>query len=103
MNAMGDDLFKDDLNGKRPPWKMTTMEGDHNEIQPQMKTTSNEDDLNGRRTQWNTTSRMPYRRQMTSACLASQFHTELGTAQPQLVLSFYWKFCELSELFLTQS
>ena len=25
---------------------------------------------------------------MTSACLASQFHTELGTAQPQLVLFF---------------
>ena len=38
-----------------------------------------EDDINGRRHEG------AYEKQMTSACLASQFSTELGPAQPQLV------------------
>ena len=61
------------------------MEDDQNGREPQLKTTSMEDELNGRQSQWKTTSRKPYRKQMTSACLASQFRTELGPAQPQLV------------------
>ena len=44
-----------------------------------------EDNLNGRQSQWKTTSRKRYRKQMTSACLASKSCTELGPAQPQLV------------------
>ena len=82
-------LMEDDLNGRQPQWKTTTMEDDHNERRPQMKTASIEDELNGRRSQWKTTSRKPYRKQMTSACLASQFRTELGPYQPQLVLLFF--------------
>ena len=89
-------LMEDDLNGRQPQWKMTIMEDDHNGRQPQLKTnsmeddlngrqTSMEDDLNGRRPQWKTTSRKSYRKQMTSACLASKSCTELGPAQPQLV------------------
>ena len=46
-------------------------------------------ELNGGRSQWKTTSRKPYRKQMTSACLASRSCTELGPAQPQLFLSFF--------------
>ena len=55
------------------------MEEDLNGGQPQWKTTSMEDNFEGRtsRPQWK-----PYRKQMT---LASQFCTELGPAQPQLV------------------
>ena len=48
-------------------------------------------DLNGRQPQWKTTSRKPYRNQMTLACLSSQFYTELGPAQPQLVISLFLK------------
>ena len=79
--------MEDDLNGRQPQWKTTTMEDDHNERRPQMKTTSIEDELNGRRSQWKTTSRKPYLKQTTLASLASQFCTELGPAQPQLVIS----------------
>ena len=67
--------MEDNLNGRRPQWKT-----------PQWKMTSMEDDLNGRQTQWRTTLRKPYRKQMTSACLASRSCTKLGPAQPQLVL-----------------
>ena len=52
-----------------------------------------EDDLKGRGSQGKNTSIeesrpqcKPYRKQMTLACLASQFCTELGPAQPQLVI-----------------
>ena len=83
-------LKEDDINGRQHQWKTTTMEDDHNERRPQMKTTSIEDELNGRRSQWKTTSRKPYRKQMTSACLASRSCTELGPAQPQLVSIFYY-------------
>ena len=51
-----------DLNGRHPQLKMTSME----------------DDLNGSQPKWK-----PYR--LTLACLASQFCTDLGPAQPQLV------------------
>ena len=42
-----------DLNGKQPQWKMTSMEDNHNERQPQsnttsMMTTTIQDDLDGR-------------------------------------------------------
>ena len=47
----------------------------------QGKNTSMEEYLDGSRPQWK-----PYRNQMTLACLASQFYTELGPAQPQLVI-----------------
>ena len=52
-----------------------------------MEMTSMEDNLNGRQSQWKMTSRNPYRKQMTPACLASKSCTELGPAQPQLVLT----------------
>ena len=62
------------INGRRFKWNTTSMEND----------------INGRQPQWKTTSRKPYRKQMTSACLVSQFQfrTDLGPAQPQLVLYF---------------
>ena len=44
--------MKDDLNGRRPQWKTTSMEDDHNGRRPQWKTTTMEDDHNGRRAQW---------------------------------------------------
>ena len=37
--------MEDDLNGRRPQWKTTSMEDDLNGRQPQYKTTSMEDDL----------------------------------------------------------
>ena len=43
--------MEDDLNGRQPQWKTTSIEDDHNGRQPQWKTTSMEDDLNGRRLQ----------------------------------------------------
>ena len=43
--------MEDDLNGRQPQWKTTSMEDDLNGRQPQWKTTSMEDDLNGRRHQ----------------------------------------------------
>ena len=45
-----------------------------------------EDYLDGSQPKWK-----PYRKQMTLACLASQFCTELGPAQPQLVSFFLGK------------
>ena len=83
--------MEDDLNGRQPHWKMTTMKDDHNGRRTQWKKTSMEDDLNGRQSQWKMTSRKPYRKQMTPACLASKSFTELGPAQPQLVFLFNQK------------
>ena len=95
--------MEEDPNGRRPQWKTTTMEDNQNWRWPQWKTTSMKEDLNGRQTkwkmtsmednlngrqsQWKTTSRKRYRKQMTSACLASKSCTELGPAQPQLLSS----------------
>ena len=45
---MEDDLNKRFTYGRRPPWKMTSMENDLNGRQPQWKMTLMEDDLNGR-------------------------------------------------------
>ena len=56
------------LNGRQAQWKMTSTEDDLNGRKPQWKTTAMEEDLNG-----------------SLPCLASQFCTELGPAQPQLV------------------
>ena len=81
--------MEDNLNGRQPQWKTTSMKDDLNGRQTQWKTTSMEDNLNGRQSQWKTTSRKPYRKQMTSACLASKSCTELGPAQPQLVFLFW--------------
>ena len=69
--------MEDDFNGIQPQWKMTSMEDDLNGRQPQGKNISIEEYLDVSRPQW-----MPYRKQMI---LASQFCTELGPAQPQLV------------------
>ena len=69
--------MEDNLNGRQPQWKMTSMEDDFNGRQPQGKNISIEEYLDVSRPQW-----MPYRKQMISA---SQFCTELGPAQPQLV------------------
>ena len=76
--------MKDNLNGRRPQWKMTSIEDELNGRQPQLKTLSMEDDFNGRQPQWKTTSmedglkgRQP-----------SQLCNELGPAQPQLVYTF---------------
>ena len=41
--------WQDDLNGRQPQWKMTSMEDDLNGRRLEWKTTSMEDDLNGRR------------------------------------------------------
>ena len=58
---------EEDLNGKQPQWKTTSMEDggpqlngtlmedDHNGRRPQWKTTSMEVNLYGRQTQWKTT------------------------------------------------
>ena len=51
-----------DVNGKR---KNTSMEDYPDGSRPQLK---------------------PYRKQMILACLADQFCTELGPAQPQLII-----------------
>ena len=45
--------MEDDLNGRQPHWKTTSME-------PKVKNTSIEEYLNGSQTQWK-----PYRKQMT--------------------------------------
>ena len=105
--------MEDNLNERRPEWKTKSMEDDHIGRQPQWKTTSMKDDLNGRQTQWKTNSmednlngrqsqwkmpsRKPYRKQMISACLPSKSCTELGPAQPQLVL---FHFCLFVSKFL---
>ena len=41
--------MEDDLNGREPQWKTTSIEDDQTGRQPQWKTTSMEDGLNGRR------------------------------------------------------
>ena len=56
------------------------MEDDIKGRGPQGKNTSMEEYLNGTQPQWK-----PYRKQMTLAYLASQFCNELGPAQPKLV------------------
>ena len=72
--------MEDNLNGGRPQWKMTSMEDDLNGRQPKGKNISIEEYLDVSRPQWMD------RKQML---LASQFCTELGPAQPQLVILFY--------------
>ena len=57
--------MEDDLKGRGSQGKNTSMDEYLEESQPQWK---------------------PYRKQMTLACLPSQFHTKLGPAQPQLVI-----------------
>ena len=52
--------MEDDINGRQPHWKRTSIEDDINRRQPLWKMT-------------------------TLACLTSQFCTELGPAQAQLV------------------
>ena len=93
---MEDDAIEEDLNGKLPQWKTTLMEDNLNGRQlqwmtandlkgrrPQGRNTSMEEYLNGSRPQWK-----PYRKQLTLACLASQFCTELAPAQPLAFLNF---------------
>ena len=53
------------------------MENNLNGRQTIWRTTSMEDDINGRQPQWKMT---------TLACPTSQFCSELGPAQPQLVI-----------------
>ena len=72
----------DNLNGRRPQWKTTSMEDDLNGKQPQLKTISIEENLNGKQSQW---------KMITLACLAGQFCSELGPAQPQLVSFIFTK------------
>ena len=81
--------MKDNLNGRQPKWKTTLMEDDLNGRQPQWKMTTMKDDNNGRQPQLKMNQGKPYRKQLTSACRASKSCTELGPAQPQLVLTFY--------------
>ena len=81
--------MEENLNGRQPQWKVTSMKDDLNRRQTQWKMTSMEDKLNGRQSQLKMTSWNPYRKQMTPACLASKSCTELGPAQPQLVLVYY--------------
>ena len=73
--------MEDNRNGRKPPWKTTSMENDLNGRQPQWKTISMED-----------------RKQMTSACLTSKPCTELGPAQPQLVFLILSIWCSQSKL-----
>ena len=80
--------MENDLNERQPKWKMTSKEFDINGRRPQWKTISMENNLYGEWPQWKLTLRKPYRKHMTLTCLASQFCTELGPAQPQLVFSF---------------
>ena len=87
--------MEDHLNRRQPQWKTTSMKDDLNGRQTQWNTTSIEDNLNGRQFQWKMTSRKPYRKQITSACLASKSYTELGPAQPQLVLAFSQRILKL--------
>ena len=73
--------------------RRTSIEDDPNGRQPQWKTTPMEDDLNGMKTQWRTTSMEEDLKEalqeaydISLSCLVSQLCTELGPAQPQLVL-----------------
>ena len=73
--------MEDNLNGKLPQWKMTSMEDDLKGRQPQRKKRLMEDDINGRQPQWKMT---------TLACLSIQFCSELGPAQPQLFIHIFY-------------
>ena len=66
------------------------MEEDINGRQYKGKNISIEEYLNGSQLQWKSD-----RKQMTLVCLASQFRTELGPAQPQLVLYLTTTFSRL--------
>ena len=84
---------EDDLTGRRPNRKTTLQEDDLKGRQLQWKTTAMKDNHNGRRPQWKTTSMEgntmeSYRKQMTSASLASRSFTELGPAQPSDQIAF---------------
>ena len=68
------------------------MENDLNVRQLWWKTTSMEDNVSGKQHQWKTNSmeyeinvRQPQSKMTTLVCLASQFCSEFGPAQPQLV------------------
>ena len=71
------------------------MEDDLKRRGSQGKNTYMEEYLDGSQPQWKS-----YRKQMKLACLASQFCTELGPAQPQLVTIFLWFLTNPSELSL---
>ena len=88
------------LNGRQPQWKTTSIEDDLNRRQTQWKTTSMEDNLNGRQPQWRTISmednlngRQPQWKMTTLACLTSQFCSELGPSQPQLIIYYCFPIC----------
>ena len=87
--------MEDNLNGRQPLWKTTSMEDNLmednlNGRQPQWNTTSMEEQISMEdNLQWKKTLKKPYRK-MTLACIASQFCTELGPAQPQLVYNIYY-------------
>ena len=70
--------MEEDLDGRRPQWKTTSMEDDLNGRRSKWKTPSMEDDLK-------VITPLPYLKQITLVSLASKFSTELGPAQPQLV------------------
>ena len=70
--------MEDKLNGRKTQWNT-------NSVENKWRITSMEDILNGRQRQWRMTSMEDNRMMTTLACLASQFCTELGPAQPQLV------------------
>ena len=71
--------MEDYLNGRQHKWKT-------NSRRSQWKMTSIEDELNGREPQWKTTA-IEEALNGSLPCLASQFCTELGPAQPQLGFS----------------
>ena len=60
------------------------MEDNLNGRQPKGKNTSIEEYFNESQSQWT-----PYRKQMTLACLAIHFCTELGPAQPQFNFIYF--------------
>ena len=72
--------MQDDLNGRQPQWKTTSMEDKLNGKKPQWTMTSLEDEMNGRQ---------PQKKMTILACLVSQFCSKLGPAQPQIVSCFY--------------
>ena len=50
-DIMEDGSMEDDLNGRRPQWKMTTIEDKLNGRWPKWRMTSMENDMNGRQPQ----------------------------------------------------
>ena len=85
--------MEDNIIGRQPQWKTTSMEDNLNERRPEWKTKSMEDDLNGRQTQWRTTSRKPYRKQMTSACLVTNYVLSFVQLSPSFSHFFLEKPC----------